>query len=77
MSCEQVQQHLPSVPDSVRTVVDALCGRRLTMKDLQDESGLARRTVYGALRRLREMGYVEARPNLQDTRQTWFSLRET
>lgn len=68
---------LPDGPGSVRTVAQALRGGGLlTSKELQERSGLARRTVYSALRRLLEMGYVERHPNLRDTRRSWFVLRD-
>ncbi len=64
------------VPESVHRVVDTLCEHeRMTMKEVQTDCGLARRTVYGALRKLRDMGLVQELPNLRDTRQSWYVLR--
>lgn len=75
MACQDVVARLDG-PESVRIVAQRLCtAKRLTMKQLQQRSGLARRTVYGALRRLRELGLITETPNLRDTRQSWFSLR--
>ncbi len=75
MSCPDLVSTIAG-PDSVRTVAQHLCREgRLTLKDLQTQSGLARRTVYGALRRLRDMGLVREAPNLRDTRQHWYALR--
>lgn len=74
MACEEANS-LPPVPDSVRTVYCVLRGQeRMTMKELQGASGLARRTVYGAVRRLRELGIIREAPNLHDTRQSWIAL---
>lgn len=75
MACQEAKEELPSVPASVQTVYCVLLeGDRMTMKDLQGASGLARRTVYGAVRRLRELGMVQEAPNLHDTRQSWIRL---
>ena len=58
---------------SVRTILDILRGHTpMTGKQLREESGLPRRTVYTALRRLREMGLLKERPSLRDSRQTYF-----
>ena len=64
-------------PPSVRLVLGALqAGRRLTGAELRAASGLPRRTVYQALRVLRERGEVQFRKSLQDTRQSYFWLAE-
>ncbi len=76
MACHDLVQRIDG-PASMKTVASALCHDRMTMKDLQLRSGLARRTVYGALRRLRDMGLVQELPNLRDTRQSWYVLRST
>lgn len=58
---------------SVRTILGILRGHTpMTGKQLREESGLPRRTVYTALRRLREMGLLKERPSLRDSRQTYF-----
>ncbi|MHB8633285.1 MAG: helix-turn-helix domain-containing protein [Thermoplasmatota archaeon] len=58
---------------SVRTIMGLLRGHSpMTGKQLREESGLPRRTVYTALRRLREMGLLKERPSLRDSRQTYF-----
>lgn len=75
MVCHEATQRIPDAPRSAKTVLCTLAERGpMTMKDIQLRSGLARRTVYGAVRRLREMGLLSERPNLHDTRQTWYSL---
>ncbi|MHB1262000.1 MAG: helix-turn-helix domain-containing protein [Thermoplasmatota archaeon] len=62
-------------PPSVRAILGALHARqRLTGADLREVSGLPRRTVYQALRILRERGDVQQRKSLHDTRQTYFWL---
>lgn len=64
-------------PPSVRLVLGALQdGGRLTGAELRAASGLPRRTVYQALRVLRERGDVQFRKSLQDTRQSYFWLSE-
>lgn len=58
---------------SVRTILGLLEGHApMTGKQLREQSGLPRRTVYTALRRLREMGLLKERPSLRDSRQTYF-----
>ena len=49
---------------------------RLTGAQLRQRSGLPRRTVYQALRLLRERGAVRHRKSLQDTRQSYFWLAD-
>ena len=64
-------------PPSVRLVLGALReSGRLTGAQLRQRSGLPRRTVYQALRLLRERGAVRHRKSLQDTRQSYFWLAE-
>lgn len=46
----------------------------MTGKEIREATGLPRRTVYTALRRLREMGMLQERSSLKDTRQTYFWL---
>lgn len=75
MDCEHLLEQLPDMPVSARRVLCTLTASGpLTMKDIQTSSGLARRTVYGAVARLRDLGVVEARPNLRDMRQTLFRV---
>jgi DNA-binding MarR family transcriptional regulator len=64
----------PDAP-SVRTVLDTLRGREpMTGAAVREASGLPRRTVYAALRTLRERGVLMQRASLHDTRQTYFWL---
>ena len=61
------------VPDSVQTILNQLAGHKpMTGKEIREATGLPRRTVYTALRRLREMGLLKEVPSLRDTRQTYF-----
>jgi len=46
----------------------------MTGADLRVVSGLPRRTIYEALRTLRERGVVKERQSLRDTRQKFFWL---
>ncbi len=76
MDCDEARQHGLTTAPSAQTILCVLAKKGpLTMKDLAATSGLARRTVYGAIRRLSEIGIVQGRPNLRDTRQTlfWFT----
>ena len=61
------------VPESVQTILSHLVGHKpMTGKEIREATGLPRRTVYTALRRLREMGLLKEVPSLRDTRQTYF-----
>ncbi len=76
MDCDEARQHGATTSPSTQTILCVLAKTGpLTMKDLAAASGLARRTVYGAVRRLAEIGVVQGRPDLRDTRQTlfWFT----
>lgn len=71
-----VEDLLP-VPASVKTVLRKLDGHPpMTSKELREATGLPRRTVYTALRRLRELGLLQERQSLKDTRQTYFWIAE-
>ena len=62
-----------AVPESVQTILNQLVGHKpMTGKEIREATGLPRRTVYTALRRLREMGLLKEVPSLRDTRQTYF-----
>jgi len=73
----QTQQlpNLEAAPASVQAIVHQLAGHApMTGKEIREATGLPRRTVYTALRRLREMGLLQERSSLKDTRQTYFWL---
>ncbi|MGB1585519.1 MAG: helix-turn-helix domain-containing protein [Thermoplasmatota archaeon] len=73
MDCTQARARIPDAPPSAKQVLCTLIEESpLTMKDIQSRSGLARRTVYGAIRTLRDLGMLAEKPSLRDTRQTWF-----
>lgn len=61
------------VPDSVQAILLHLQGHApMTGKEIREATGLPRRTIYTALRRLREMGLLKEQASLRDTRQTYF-----
>ncbi len=63
----------PHVPESVQTILSQLTGHKpMTGKEIREATGLPRRTVYTALRRLRELGLLKEKASLRDTRQTYF-----
>jgi DNA-binding MarR family transcriptional regulator len=63
------------LPASVQTILGAMAGHApMTGKEIREATGLPRRTVYTALRRIREMGLLKERQSLRDTRQTYFWL---
>ena len=65
--------HPAPLPASVQAILHKLEGHApMTGKQIREETGLPRRTVYTALRKLREMGLVRERSSLRDTRQTYF-----
>ena len=66
---------LHAAPASVQAIVHKLVEHSpMTGKEIREATGLPRRTVYTALRRLREMGLLQERSSLKDTRQTYFWL---
>ena len=69
------QPGLEAAPASVQVIIHQLAGHPpMTGKQIREATGLPRRTVYTALRRLREMGMLQERSSLKDTRQTYFWL---
>jgi DNA-binding transcriptional regulator GbsR (MarR family) len=71
----QTMPDLTAAPASVQAIVHQLVERSpMTGKEIREATGLPRRTVYTALRRLREMGLLQERSSLKDTRQTYFWL---
>jgi DNA-binding transcriptional regulator GbsR (MarR family) len=72
---DQAMPDLQAAPASVQAIVHQLVERSpMTGKEIREATGLPRRTVYTALRRLREMGLLQERSSLKDTRQTYFWL---
>lgn len=73
--CDAARQMLPDAPASVAKVLCTLENHRpMTNKDLQQATGLPRRTLYSALRKLEQEGLVRHQVSLRDTRQTYFWL---
>ncbi|MCA1818788.1 MAG: winged helix-turn-helix domain-containing protein [Halobacteriales archaeon] len=73
MTCQETLQKLPPVPSSVQTILCQLYGHSpMTGKELREATGLPRRTIYTALRKLRDLGLLKERQSLRDTRQTYF-----
>jgi DNA-binding MarR family transcriptional regulator len=74
-TCQEVIHGLPHLAPSVQTVLCALYERHpLTGQQIRETTGLPRRTVYAALQRLKEVGVLQERVSLRDTRQSYFWL---
>lgn len=74
-NCSDVASTLPHIPPSVQTVLCTLYGKDpMTSQQLRESTGLPRRTVYAALRTLRDLGILKERTSLKDSRQTYFWL---
>ncbi len=75
MTCQAAREALPPVPDSVETVFCLLASQApLTGRQLRDATGLPRRTLYSALKRLQDTGMLRKQVSLRDSRQTFFWL---
>lgn len=61
---------------SVHSVYAALVDDVLTSKEITLETGLGRRTVYSALKQLRDLGLLAQQGNLRDMRQTKFWIKK-
>lgn len=63
------------LPASAQAVLRELQGHQpMTGKEIREATGLPRRTIYTALRKLRQLGLLHERQSLRDTRQTYFWL---
>jgi predicted transcriptional regulator len=72
-TCQDSLQAVAHVPPSVQTVYCTLYGHQpMTGRQLRDATHLPRRTIYAALQRLRELGVIQERASLRDTRQTYY-----
>lgn len=61
------------LPPSVQEVYCTLYNHTpMTGAQLRESTGLPRRTIYEALRRLKQIGVLRERVSLKDTRQTYF-----
>lgn len=77
MNWQETQRGMPPVPASVQIILGKLQGHKpMTGKELREATGLPRRTIYTALRKLRELGILRERQSLRDTRQTYFWIPE-
>jgi DNA-binding MarR family transcriptional regulator len=69
---------LPPISASVEAILKRLEGHKpMTGKEIREATGLPRRTVYTALRKLRDLGLIQERSSLRDTRQTYFWLADS
>ena len=72
-ACRDTLAAVAHVPPSVQTVYCAMHGSPpKTGQQLREETHLPRRTVYAALQKLKELGMLNERPSLRDTRQTYY-----
>jgi hypothetical protein len=72
-ACQDSLEAVAHVPPSVQTVYCAMYGQKpMTGRQLRDATQLPRRTIYAALQRLRELGVIQERASLRDTRQTFY-----
>lgn len=60
--------------ESKQLVEKILAERPMTMRHLVAETGLARRTIYAVVQKLRAAGILQEQVSLRDARQTWFWL---
>lgn len=73
--CNTAKALLPDAPLSVAKVLCTLDRHpRMTNKEIQEATGLPRRTLYSALQRLQDEGLIRRQISLADTRQTYFWL---
>ncbi len=73
MDCKDIITTLPPVNESTQRVLCELVEHQpLTGKQLREATGLARRTTYAALQKLRQLGLLKERLSLSDTRQTYY-----
>ncbi|WP_226040864.1 MarR family winged helix-turn-helix transcriptional regulator [Natrinema sp. DC36] len=72
---EQVPQKLKDLPPTAKLVYKILeYEGKLTQQELCEETFLAQRTVYNALRDLEEIGAIDSYPNPEDLRQTMYFI---
>ncbi|MGB0653491.1 MAG: HTH domain-containing protein [Thermoplasmatota archaeon] len=75
MSQDDMLEQFGAVPASVQKVMVQLeSNSPMTGKQLREATGLPRRTIYSALKRLRELGILKEQYNLRDTRQRFLWL---
>lgn len=66
---------IASLSTSVQAVYAALLHEVMTSKEITLETGLGRRTIYTALKSLRDLGLLGQQGNLRDMRQTKFWIK--
>lgn len=72
-ACHDSLAAVAKVPPSVQSVYCAMYGHPpMTGQQLREQTHLPRRTVYAALQKLKELGMLNERPSLRDTRQTYY-----
>ena len=72
-ACHDSLAAVAKVPPSVQSVYCAMYGHApMTGQQLREQTQLPRRTVYAALQKLKELGMLNERPSLRDTRQTYY-----
>ena len=72
---EQVPQELEGMPPTAKLVYKILeYEGKLTQQKLREETLLAQRTVYNALRDLEEIDAIGSHPNSEDLRQTVYYI---
>ncbi|MEK6976629.1 MAG: helix-turn-helix domain-containing protein [Candidatus Thermoplasmatota archaeon] len=77
-ACHDALACVAKVPPSVQSVYCAMYGHApMTGQQLRDSTHLPRRTVYAALQKLKELGMLNERPSLRDTRQTYYWVAGT
>lgn len=71
--CRDALASVAKVPPSVQSVYCAMYGHApMTGAQLRESTHLPRRTIYAALQKLKELGMLNERPSLKDTRQTYY-----
>lgn len=71
--CRDALASVAKVPPSVQSVYCAMYGHApMTGAQLRESTHLPRRTIYAALQKLKELGMLNERPSLRDTRQTYY-----
>lgn len=63
--------------NALQRIRQALLRQPMTVRQLVQETGLARRTVSGAIQQLRLQGTLQEQVSLRDARQTWMWLPGT
>jgi len=73
-AASDIPPDIMDLPRSAQRVYVCLQAGRATQKEICERTGLARRTVYSALRALMTLDQIQETPRLSDTRTSWYSL---